>query len=82
MSQQQNVAALEARAVELEVKVAYQEETIAALHDVVVELQGRVGSLEDNLRRVEEALRRLATKAPAQPVLGAHPEHDPVPHSG
>jgi len=70
------------RLVELEVRAAYQAQTISALHDVVVELQARVGALEDGQRRVEEALRRLATKGPAEPVLGAHPEHDPVPRSG
>ena len=26
--------------------------------------------------------RRLALKAPPEPVLGAHPEQDPVPRSG
>lgn len=67
---------------ELEMKVAYQDETIASLNHVVTELHAQVSALDDDKRRIEEALLRLATKAPARNVIGDNAALDPVPSSG
>lgn len=65
----------EARLVELEFKLAYQEDAIAALNDVIYQQQQRIDSLETRLGQYRRDMDSLMTQTPS-----ADPGQEKPPH--
>ena len=73
-----------ARLIEVEVRLAFQQQTVSDLSQALIDKERRIGALEEKVAHLEKALLVLAQRTGGEKgeVLGAHPEHDPVPRSG
>lgn len=67
---------VEARLVELETRLAYQDDTVLALNRVVSEQQKQLDQLENTVKRVVERLRQIVTSdETADPTANEKPPH-------
>ncbi|MDD2768662.1 MAG: SlyX family protein [Methylococcus sp.] len=66
----------EARLVDIETKLAYQEDTVLALNDVVSRQQKRIDQLEMTVKLLVERIRQMAAAAEAaSPMADERPPH-------
>lgn len=65
----------EARLLELEFKLAYQEDAIAALNDVIYQQQQRIDSLETRLEQYRRDIESLAAQPPTPEPGQEQPPH-------
>jgi len=65
----------EARLLELEFKLAYQEDAIAALNDVIYQQQQRIDSLETRLEQYRRDIESLAMQPPTPEPGQEQPPH-------